>query len=87
VKTGLYTLDKGLDGETIMVAAGSKETTREERAQKRFAKLLETHQRMEAELSRVLNRWQKSRKALVRGECELVICGLAPDRFKSFWRG
>jgi hypothetical protein len=36
-----------------------------------YAKALETHQRMESELSRAMNRWQKSRKALWRAECKL----------------
>lgn len=37
----------------------------------RYAKVLATHQRMEAELSRALNRWQKSRKALAAAEKRL----------------
>jgi hypothetical protein len=37
----------------------------------RYAKLLDTHKRMEAELSRAMNRWQKSRKALWAAEKKL----------------
>ena len=37
----------------------------------KYAKLLETHQRLEAELSRAMNRWQKSRLALWRAEKRL----------------
>jgi hypothetical protein len=36
-----------------------------------YAKLLATHEQHAAELSRAMNRWQKSRKALVRGEKRL----------------
>ena len=37
----------------------------------RYAKLLETHEQHCAELSRAMNRWQKSRKALWAAEKRL----------------
>jgi hypothetical protein len=37
----------------------------------KYAKLLAVHMQMEAELSRALNRWQKSRKALWASEKRL----------------
>lgn len=53
----------------IAVKGADKRVRRDPGA--RYAKLLETHRRMEAELSRALNRWQKSRKALWAAEKRL----------------
>jgi hypothetical protein len=53
----------------IAVKGADKRAARDPGAQ--YAKALDHHRRMEAELSRAQNRWQKSRAALYRLEKRL----------------
>jgi hypothetical protein len=53
----------------IAVKGASKRVARDPGA--RYAKLLATHEQHCAELSRAMNRWQKSRKALWAAEKRL----------------
>lgn len=53
----------------IAVKGANKRVARDPGA--RYAKLLDTHEQHCAELSRAMNRWQKSRKALAASEKRL----------------
>lgn len=71
IKRGLYTVEKGADDQTVMVAAGSTETRAADAAARKYADLLDVHHRNEVRLARVLRAWDKSRAALRRAEKRL----------------
>lgn len=71
MKHGRYTVELSPAGEPEMVAAGTVESRAMEVLQRRYVKLLETHERNEAKLARVMRAWDKSRAALRRAEKRL----------------